>query len=719
MSSNQEGRQAAIRTSTGTTGQAVEDWHALFDDAGIAAGSFNERMLAWINAELGTSYTNLNGAMWAYADNAGYDRWNAMATLVLAVAGAEELAGDEANAFALDFTDDYYQASTGFYGSAYILHAAKPANDYNSSPDTETASLLTYSGSSAKLTMGPSGTLRYNAHNRILNSEDLTQASWVKSTGSSATAADTWQAGTTAGYAFFRYRPGTTTAGRRTRFYARLENVDADFIHMSHWCDPSAVYYACIVIDTSDWSITEYSGAASGFSVVSSSVTAVGGGVYDVEFTCISGFTSALDNYGFGTSPDGVVDAFGLSTYTPTNESFKVHRAHVHLAPADTTYLKTTSAARYSLPFEWDTSGVLQGIRVEPAATNLRTYSNEFTNASWTVLASTKSSGAVDDIYGNATSFKIVEDATAASRHLLYTGVVAVSAGTVYCHSLYMKAGERNYGHISIANQSGGGERYGVIYDLVNGTVTDTNTTGSPTGTASGVEYVGNGWFRCWATMSSMTSTGQTPHYGPCPTATAVESGSWSAASPLYNGTAGSGIYTSSYQLESGTVATSPVISYGSTATRLADNISLAATAYSHSATVNSGLVQFQSANVGAAAIALRWDDNTSNEVVSIGHDASAVLGLTVTDGGAAQTAPLTSGTATVNTTETLGYSWKANDFLFSDNGGTAAADTSGTLPTVTTLDLAPSGGPILLRKLLVVPVEKTAAEVETYGATP
>lgn len=529
--------------------------------------------------------------------------------------GAAELLGDETQGLALDFTDDhFYTASSPFYGSARILDTSTPANDYNSSPVTTASSLLTYTSPSAKMTLGPDGTYRYGAHNLILNSEDLTQASWVKSTGSSATAADTWQAGTTAGYAFFRYRPGTTTAGRRTRFYARLENVDADFIHMSHWCDPSAVYYACIVIDTSDWSITEYSGAASGFSVVSSSVTAVGGGVYDVEFTCISGFTSALDNYGFGTSPDGVVDAFGLSTYTPTNESFKVHRAHVHLAPADTTYLKTTSAARYSLPFEWDTSGVLQGIRVEPQATNLLLNS------------------------GTLSTQNVTTSAVAYTLSFFGTGTVTLSG---------------------------------------------TSTAGPLVGTGA----------------NDRVSLTFTPTAG---TLTLTVSGSVTTA-----------------QLESGTVATSPVISYGSTATRLADNISLAATAYSHSATVNSGLVQFQSANVGAAAIALRWDDNTSNEVVSIGHDASAVLGLTVTDGGAAQTAPLTSGTATVNTTETLGYSWKANDFLFSDNGGTAAADTSGTLPTVTTLDLAPSGGPILLRKLLVVPVEKTAAEVETYGATP
>lgn len=48
---------------------------------------------------------------------------------------ARTLAGNEANALAIDFTDDSFQATTGFYGSAYIVDTGTPANDYDSSPD--------------------------------------------------------------------------------------------------------------------------------------------------------------------------------------------------------------------------------------------------------------------------------------------------------------------------------------------------------------------------------------------------------------------------------------------------------------------------------------------------------------------------------------------------------------------------------------------------------
>jgi hypothetical protein len=128
-------------------------------------------------------------------------------------------------------------------------------------------------------------------------------------------------------------------------------------------------------------------------------------------------------------------------------------------------------------------------------------------------------------------------------------------------------------------------------------------------------------------------------------------------------------------------------------------------------------MMRYRPFGVASAMVALQWDDGTANEVVSIGHSAAAVLGLTVTDGGAAQTAPLTDGTATAATWENVAVSWKANDFLFSDNGAAAVADTSGTLPTVTSLDIGPTlSGHI--SHILVVPAEKTAAEVATM-ATP
>jgi hypothetical protein len=67
--------QEVIRASTGTTLDYNGDWSALFDADGIDAGPWNCRLLAWINATLGTSYVELNGAKYAFAVSQGADDW--------------------------------------------------------------------------------------------------------------------------------------------------------------------------------------------------------------------------------------------------------------------------------------------------------------------------------------------------------------------------------------------------------------------------------------------------------------------------------------------------------------------------------------------------------------------------------------------------------------------------------------------------------------------
>lgn len=78
--SQQSLRQASIRAVTSTTYTYEGDWHALWDILGIAAGQFNERMLAYINGQLSTSYTEVNGAMAAFAAANGSTTFQAIGT---------------------------------------------------------------------------------------------------------------------------------------------------------------------------------------------------------------------------------------------------------------------------------------------------------------------------------------------------------------------------------------------------------------------------------------------------------------------------------------------------------------------------------------------------------------------------------------------------------------------------------------------------------------
>lgn len=80
-------RQATVRASTSTALSYEGDWEALFDQASIGtSGGFDGRLLAWINAQLSTSHTNVNNAMQAFAVARGSPtpiNWSSMGTFTI------------------------------------------------------------------------------------------------------------------------------------------------------------------------------------------------------------------------------------------------------------------------------------------------------------------------------------------------------------------------------------------------------------------------------------------------------------------------------------------------------------------------------------------------------------------------------------------------------------------------------------------------------------
>ena len=79
---NQEQLQADIRALTGSASSLNSDWQALFDQAGVPDGSFNQRLLGWIDNQLGTSHGNLNAALGAYAAAYGFGSWTEVTDIV-------------------------------------------------------------------------------------------------------------------------------------------------------------------------------------------------------------------------------------------------------------------------------------------------------------------------------------------------------------------------------------------------------------------------------------------------------------------------------------------------------------------------------------------------------------------------------------------------------------------------------------------------------------
>jgi hypothetical protein len=73
-------REERARAISGKALDYNGDWHAVFDTAAIPPGDTSGRMLAWINLKLGTTYKEVNGAMYAFAAANGAATWGGMGT---------------------------------------------------------------------------------------------------------------------------------------------------------------------------------------------------------------------------------------------------------------------------------------------------------------------------------------------------------------------------------------------------------------------------------------------------------------------------------------------------------------------------------------------------------------------------------------------------------------------------------------------------------------
>lgn len=69
---------AVILSEWPVTPSYNESLMRLFDYESVPAGTFNERQLRFINARLGSSYTNINSAMQAFAASKGAVNWSSL-----------------------------------------------------------------------------------------------------------------------------------------------------------------------------------------------------------------------------------------------------------------------------------------------------------------------------------------------------------------------------------------------------------------------------------------------------------------------------------------------------------------------------------------------------------------------------------------------------------------------------------------------------------------
>ena len=371
----------------------------------------------------------------------------------------------------------------------------------------------------------------------------------------------------------------------------------------------------------------------------------------------------------------------GSGTYTGDGTSgvylwgAHLYRADMPMVPnrnsgwtAETTYYPTTSAAYEAPRIEYDADGNRLGLLVEEQRTNLLTYSEDFSNADWTKSNATVTSNTIIAPDGTLTGDKLVEDTASASHEIVQALTPAAAS---YTMSFYVKANGRSF--VQISNTLVGTQF--INFDLANGQV------GSSSGYTGTITDIGNGWYRCTATVSSAGGLfGQRISLITSSTAVRRES---------YTGDGTSGIYVWGAQLEAGAFPTSYIPTSGSTATRAADVASITGADFKKWFNTDEGTLfaDYVMGESNNPQVPFAIDDATFNNRINLFSDATTLSArspvATVTVSGATQ-ASFSFATVSANTSHKMALAYKPNDFAGSFDGGTVQTDNSGVVPVVT-----------------------------------
>ena len=265
--------------------------------------------------------------------------------------------------------------------------------------------------------MGPSGTfLQYAPHNLILQSDNLA-TTWDTTGGSNSSTT---------------FTEDTSTGSHQFR---QIISVGNGFRHaVSIDLTPNGRNYFLVEVVSGATDEYSYIDLINGTILSGSGTTTItsqGNGKYRVRILFTSASTSATFLYFVKMGPGQA----GVS-YTGNGVSGVIAgRAQCYRYPADSTYLATTTTARYGLPFEWSAAGTLQGILDEPQSTNLILTSSVGAFSKLNV-ATTNVTGP-DGISNSAT--RITTQASAAT--LCYVGIAGAGNGTSLTYSIYAKKG--------------------------------------------------------------------------------------------------------------------------------------------------------------------------------------------------------------------------------------------------------------------------------------
>ena len=416
--------------------------------------------------------------------------------------------------------------------------------------------------------------------NLILQSQTLDVGPWTGEsvTANTATApdgtvtAETYNQGTGTTY-HERYQSVVLTAGQTYTVSVYAKNVDGTYLNMTMYS--AANVYAAAIFNISTGAVTT-SGAVN-WALVSSNITSVGNSWYRCSITFAVTTLVNLPTLSLVVPNTTTIGDYGLTgVFTGASKQIYLWGCQLEQRSTATAYTVTTTqpitnyvpvllTAGVNQPrFDHNpTTGESLGLLIEEQRTNVLSYSSDLNNAYWNNYEQNLTSNTIIAPDGTLTGDKLAANTVNTVHYSYPASGISVSAG-IYTASIYAKAGERSR---LIAAIWGGSDYAMAQFDLANGTILQEASAGM-----ASITPVGNGWYRCTVnrTIGAVTTYFS---FGPYINGTF---GPLTGAFPSYAGDGFSGIYVWGAQLEAANFATSYIATTSASATRTADDASMA-----------------------------------------------------------------------------------------------------------------------------------------------
>ena len=383
------------------------------------------------------------------------------------------------------------------------------------------------------------------------------------------------------------------------------------------------------------------------------------GKVYKATFT-IEDYVSGQVRIRFrgGTNLDGTAHS-GNGTYTEIltstgHTNIKIDGTSAFTGSVTNISVVEVQGDRPRLSYDI-TNGVVEDkphLLLEPSATNLITFSEDFNNG-WAVNQSTRVANAGVCPDGTNNAFNLIANATSGVHLLSFSGT-----GT---NQRTMSIFAKQNGYTRFRFNTGSSGNGFASFNLANGTVA---ATGGTFFNNAKIESLPNDWYRCSMTMNSGGGTTVT---------IALED---DAANVTFTGDGTNGILLWGAMLEEQSYATSYIPTAGTTITRAAETCNNSKPSVNSTEGVLYAEIQAFNLDGGLRYISIGGSTDTNRLVIRFLNHTGNISSFSYQNGSISSIMEDTSTNPLVF--NKVAMKWKVNDFALWVNGNEVATDTSG-----------------------------------------